>query len=349
MVDRSLVFETERLSVRRSAQPDYFHTDQTNDQWPMDLTSQEIPDSLLDDSFIAAIEAWLIARGQRTSCINGELRKIDVRQLDNLPVTEPQRIVSICPSNTECVAALGCADRLVALDSSSDFPENIRGLPRLGMDLDVDLNQLAKFSPDLVVASLSVPGMEKNVVALKRLGFSVVVLAPKSLDDVFDDMLYLGSILGVKNKAQQEVSNLRDRRSRIKRACSTSRPVRTYLEWWPKPYYAPGQSCWTNDLAELVSAKWIFSDRLGQSVAVNADEIIHADPELILVSWCGVPYHQLKPDKVSQRKGWGGINAIVNGHVYAVDEDLLGRPGPRLLDGALIIAEHCASVRQGLN
>ncbi|MCB1042513.1 MAG: cobalamin-binding protein [Acidobacteria bacterium] len=318
------------------------------DQFPRPLTwtlvSQEVPSEIKSSEFIYGLRAWLTARGIRTSHVNGNPESWDRRYFDRLPPTTPHRIVSICPSNTEIVASFGAAERLIALDASSDFPPSIQGLPRLGMDLDVDVEKILSLDPDLVVASLSVPGMEKNVVKLHKSGVPLVVLAPLSIDEVLQDIMYLGQVCDADAQASATCAQLHLRLERTHDVLCEE-PVRLYLEWWPKPLFTPGRACWTNDLAARAGASLVFGDRAGQSVEVGSNEVIARDPELILVSWCGVPFHKLKTGKVLERDGWHGIHAVRNGHVYAVDEDLLGRPGPRLVAGCEAIHDLCNAVK----
>lgn len=345
MVDRSQVFKTPHWTVTRDSQPDWFRLEEAQLSCRWTLQQQELPQGAYEGDLAQGLDAWLIARGQRHSCVNGHRHSISPRHLDRLPSQTPRRVISICPSNTECIAAIGGGDRLVALDSSSDWPTAIQGLPRLGMDLDVDLDRLQQYEPDLVVASLSVPGMERNVINLLHLGIAVVVLAPTSIDEVFDDMRYLSRILDLQSNAEQAIEPLSRVRNDLAERASGLRPVSTYLEWWPKPLYTPGADCWTHEVAAMAGARWVFQGKVGQSFQVAQKAVIECDPELILVSWCGVPFEKLDPTSVGKREGWQDIAAVKAGHVYAVDEDLLGRPGPRLIEGAACVAQLCDRVR----
>src|SRR5690625_7023938 len=86
------------------------------------------------------------------------------------------RVVSICPSNTEVVAYLGKTDLLVGVDDYSDWPASVLELPKLGPDLSIDMDKVAALKPDIVLASLSVPGMEKNIAALEEKQVPYIIL-----------------------------------------------------------------------------------------------------------------------------------------------------------------------------
>ena len=111
---------------------------------------------------------------------------------DDMNLSIPKRIVSLACSNTEILFALGLGAQVVGVDDWSDFPPQVGGLPRVGPDLGIDMAKVAGLEPDLILASLSVPGMERNIPALERLGVPFLVLDPKSLHDVFGDIERVG-------------------------------------------------------------------------------------------------------------------------------------------------------------
>ena len=117
------------------------------------------------------------------------------------------RLISICPSNTELLAYLGLTDQLVAIDDFSDWPESVSTLPKLGPDLSIDMDKLEALQPDLVLASLSVPGMEKNVAELVKRKITHIVINPQSLEDIAEDLLTVGAACGIEEIAQNVTSN----------------------------------------------------------------------------------------------------------------------------------------------
>ena len=104
------------------------------------------------------------------------------------------RIVSICPSNTEIMAYLDLMDLVVGVDDDSDWPEAVNELPKVGRDLSVDMDAVERLQPDLVLASLSVPGMEKNIEGLKERNLPYVILDPNSLNEIGEDILTVGKL-----------------------------------------------------------------------------------------------------------------------------------------------------------
>src|ERR1700687_3376589 len=117
------------------------------------------------------------------------------------PVPNVRRIVSIAPSTTEILHALGLGRRIVGVDKWSDFPPRVLHLPQVGSDLRVDVDRVTALEPDLVVASLHVPGMEDNLPAFERAGLAYLALGGLGLEGVWEDMRVLGRYLGKLERA----------------------------------------------------------------------------------------------------------------------------------------------------
>jgi iron complex transport system substrate-binding protein len=299
-----------------------------------------------DPDLVHAVKCWLIARGRRTI----DLCDARGRRLAEGAITASElgcsvserpatRLISLAPSNLECIHALGCFDRVVACEDSSDFPEQVAGLERLGPDLGPDLDRVVALEPDLVVASLTVPGMERVVSGLRARDLPVVVLAPRSLADMLDDLARLARLLDVRDRADALVAELREEIAALEReVAAIAEPARVYLEWWPRPMFSPGRDCYSNELIRLAGGVNVFDDRPGASVEITADELLAAAPEVCFVSWCGVAADKLEPRRLIERPGLESLAAAREGRVYALDERFSGRPGPRMLEAARIMA-----------
>ncbi len=155
-----------------------------------------------------------------------------------------KRVVSLACSNTEIICALGAADLLVGVDDHSDYPvEVVNRLPRVGPDLSVDIEKIRALKPDLVVASLTVPGHERSVQALEAAGLPFVAPEPTSLEDVHTDIRSIGAALARNTEAEALSARLRRESSP-----ATRRGAKILVEWWPKPVIAPGARSWVTDL-----------------------------------------------------------------------------------------------------
>jgi iron complex transport system substrate-binding protein len=249
------------------------------------------------------------------------------------------RLVSLCPSNTEIVCALGCGDQLVGVDDWSDHPADVvAGLPRVGTDLRVDMDRVAALRPDLVLASLSVPGMEWNVAQLRERGLPHIVLDPDTLSGTLASIRAAGEALGVPARAERLLSELRERIAAAAARAVDGDPA-LYWEWWPKPLITPGRDSWITEMSRLAGGHNAFGAEPVRSRPVSEAEVLAADPDVVLLCWCGTLQRVQRVEAVTRRPGWQGVTAVRHGRVYALPEGLFGRPGPRLVDGLELLVD----------
>lgn len=242
------------------------------------------------------------------------------------------RVVSLTCSNTEIVCALGRAADLVGVDDYSDYPvEVVAGLPRLGPDLGIDVERVAALEPDLVLASLTVPGHEKVVEALERAGLRYVAPAPESLADVLRDVRDIAALLGVPEAAEPVVAELEAAIAPHPRPPGARPSIA--VEWWPKPVILPGRRSWVHDLILAAGGGHPLEDEAVKSRPLEDGEFAAKAPDAIVLAWCGVELEKYRPDVLYRNPSFADIPAIRHGRVYCVAEAFLGRPGPRLVEG----------------
>ena len=252
------------------------------------------------------------------------------------------RVFSHTCSNTEIVCALGCAQMLVGVDADSDYPpEVVAGLPKTGRDLQLDIEAVRALQPDLVLTSLTVPGHEKVVEALRAAGLQVLVCDPCSLTDVYADICAIAQALGVPERGAALVAEMDAAMPVV--AVQGHRPS-VLVEWWPKPVIAPARHSWVTDLIQRAGGKNPWDEVDAKSVPMEAAQARAAMPDLVVMSWCGVKESNYRSDVVCGREGWDGVPAVKHNRVYVVSEAYLGRPGPRLVEGYRRLREMIAAV-----
>ncbi len=244
------------------------------------------------------------------------------------------RLISICPSNTELLHYLGLTDRLVGVDDFSDWPEEVSSLPKLGPDLNIDMDKLEALKPDLVLASLSVPGMERNVQELRKRKIPNIVLDPQSLEDIMRDLLTVGELTHTSPKADEVASSMREIIHSYKQhaAACTDTPA-LYWEWWPKPIFTPGRVNWLTEISELAGAVNIFSDKDVASYQTEWAEVVKKNPDTICMIWVGVKESKMNPKHVMKREDADKVNAVQDSRIHVLEESLFCRPSPRLIMG----------------
>lgn len=241
------------------------------------------------------------------------------------------RIITHTCSNTEIVCALGRADWLVGVDDHSDYPtEVVEALPRIGPDLDVDVDKMLALEPDLVITSLTVPGHERCLERMEKAGLPLLVTRPHSLADVAADIRDIGEAIDAEAGAAEWVGRFEQV---LNQAPPAGDRVPILVEWWPKPVIVPGRESWVNEMLALAGAVNPWADEPAESLQVDAEMAREAAPQAIIMSWCGVDESKYRPHVVRRREGWEAVPAIANDRIFPVSEAWLGRPGPRLIEG----------------
>ena len=242
----------------------------------------------------------------------------------------PQRIVSLLPSLTETVCALGQCQRLVGVDRYSNFPERVRGLPQVGGGLDPNIEAIAALKPDVVLMASSTPVAAR----LQALGIKVLALEPKSHADVQGVLLTIGQLLEVRDAPRV----WREIEAGVSAAAQSLparvKNVRVYFEVNSAPYAAAENSFIGETLSRL-GAKNIVPASLGPFPKLNPEYVVRADPDLIMIgdqNFIGL----------EGRPGWAGLRAIRQGRVCvfsSAQSDVVVRPSPRMAEAARIMAQ----------
>ncbi len=241
------------------------------------------------------------------------------------------RIVTHTCSNTEIVCALGRGDWLVGVDDHSDHPPNVvASLPKLGPDLDIDINKIIALQPDLVITSLTVPGHERCLARLEAAGLPLLITQPHSLADVAADIRRIGEAIDARSAAVELSGRIR---GLLDQGAPTTEPVPVLVEWWPKPVIVPGAKSWVNEMLILAGGCNPFSEHPAESLEISPEQARQAAPQAIVMSWCGVKEEKYRAHVVARREGWQTIPAVRHQRIIPISEAWLGRPGPRVLEG----------------
>ena len=256
----------------------------------------------------------------------------DDRQQAVLIAKPPQRIVSLLPSLTETVCALGQCHKLVGLDRYSNWPESVRQLPRMGGGLDPSIEAVLAQRPDLVLMATSARGAER----FQALGLTVLVLEPRTHADVQRVLHTVAQVLGV-SKAQSDAVWRQIDAGVLEAAQSLPPQVKgqkIYVEVSPAPYGA-SESSFIGETLTRLGMRNILPASLGPFPKVNPEFVVRAQPDVIMA---GDSSHA----SMVQRPGWAQLKAIQLGKVCAFsseESDMLVRAGPRMAEGARLMVQ----------
>ncbi|NMM89033.1 ABC transporter substrate-binding protein [Rhodococcus sp. SRB_17] len=242
----------------------------------------------------------------------------------------PQRIVSLLPSLTETVCALGQCQRLVGVDRYSNWPDSVEALPKVGGGIDPSIEAIVALRPDVVLAATS----SRAIARLESLGLTVVALEPKTHADVQRVLGKLGQLLAVPDAQQVWRAIDAGVAAAAQSLPSTVRSTRVYYEVSPTPYGAGTTSFIGETLARL-GAQNIVPAQLGPFPKLNPEFVVRANPDLIMVGARGA-------GGMADRPGWQGIRAVREQRICVFDaaqSDVLIRPGPRMAEAARLMAQ----------
>ena len=255
----------------------------------------------------------------------------DDRQVAVTLAKPPQRIVSLLPSLTETVCALGQCQKLVGVDRYSNWPDSIGKLPRMGGGIDPNIESVVALKPDLVLMATSARGAER----LQALGLTVLALEPRSHADVHRVMRIVALALDVPVQESDRVWRHID--AAVNAAAQSipaqARGQRVYFEVSPAPYGA-NESSFIGETLQRLGARNILPASLGPFPKINPEFVVRAQPDIIMVGDSNYA-------DMTTRPGWQNMQAMRAQRVCtfkSAESDVLVRAGPRMAEAARLMA-----------
>ncbi len=251
----------------------------------------------------------------------------------------PKRVVSLAPSLTEMVYALGAGPQLVGVTTVCNYPEAARRLPKIGgmEDGGVDLEKVLSLKPDLVIA---IGLFQSNTVdALRRLGLRVEVVPSQTVEDVFAAAGRLGTLLGREAAAKKLTADLGRRIDRVRKATAAlpkARRPRVFYQVWDQPLMTATRGTLIGRLIDLSGGANVFDDLSGQYVQVSPEAVLERDPQVVLAPTTHAS--RVDPKILAKAPGLAGVTAVRTGRVYVLDGDLVSRAGPRIAEALELVA-----------
>ncbi|HHV18956.1 MAG TPA: cobalamin-binding protein [Thermoanaerobacterales bacterium] len=243
----------------------------------------------------------------------------------------PERIVSLAPSNTEILYALGLEEKIVGVTDYCDYPEAAKNKEKIGGFSEPNIEKIVSVKPDLVVATNM---HQKSVEELEKLNIPSVVLDPKDFDEMFASIEIIGKATGQQDEALTLIKNLKARMENVEDVVAKvkldKRP-KVYYEIWPSPITTSGPGTFVDDIIQRAGGENIAKDAQKAYPQYSQEMIIDKNPDFIIFSHHGSSNQSI--EDVITRQGWENINAIKNKKVFYLDENLVQRATPRLVDG----------------
>ena len=244
---------------------------------------------------------------------------------------EPTRIVSLAPANTEILFALGLGNKVVGVTSYDDYPSQVASITKVGDFAGPNVEAVAGAKPDLILAT---SGVQADVVKkLEDLGATVVVLDPQSLDGVYADIQRVGQITGTSDKADDVTTAMKGQVEAVQRVVATSERTSAFIEIGQNPLFTAGKGTLMDELITLAGGKNVVTQP--GYVSYSAEQLIKANPQ----AYFATKGSSNDPAAIEKRPGFSALSAVKDKRVVILDDSLVSRGGPRIVDGLKAMAE----------
>ncbi|MBN1613954.1 MAG: cobalamin-binding protein [Deltaproteobacteria bacterium] len=242
----------------------------------------------------------------------------------------PERIVSLAPSITETLFALGLDRCIVGVTNYCNYPEGAKGIPRVGGFINLSLERIAALQPDLIIATAD--GNRKETVRqLQNLGFEVYVVNPSNIDEIFISIQGIGRITGRTEASESLVAKLKQRvNTVIQRTARLPKP-RVFFQVGSDPIVTVGSDTFLDELIALAGGVNVGHGQGIKYPRYSIEGVIASAPDIIVVA----PMDKRSKDFHRIKKGWQrwrSIPAVANGRIFRIDPDRVNRSSPRIVD-----------------
>ena len=245
--------------------------------------------------------------------------------------TPPERIVSLAPSLTEILFAVGAGDQVVGVTDFCNYPPEAKDRDKVGgFSADsISVETIVALRPDLVLALTS--AHQTLIETLSGLDVTVVALDPQTVEAVYDSILLVGRLTNHLEGAQATMETMRAQVDKVVETVAQipeEQRLRVYYQIWDEPLMAAGPRTFPGQLVTLAGGTNIFGELSEDYPQISAEEVVARNPEVVM----GPDTHgdKLTPEQIEQRPGWSGIQAVKDKRVYLIDGDMVSRASPRL-------------------
>ncbi len=244
--------------------------------------------------------------------------------------TEPKRIVSLAPADTEIAFALGLGSKVVGVTTYDDYPAEVTSITKVGDFASPNLEAIAAAKPDLVLATSGVQA--EMVTKLEGLGATVVVIDPQNVAGVYADIERVGKITGSSARADELATTMKADVEAVTKAVAGAAPVTAFVEIGQNPLYTVGTGTLIDELVALAGGKNVVTQP--GYVGYSAEQLVASDPQVYLATRGS----SSDPSAITSRAGFDKLAAVKNGRIVILDDNLVSRPGPRFVEGLKQIA-----------
>ncbi len=249
-----------------------------------------------------------------------------------------QRVISMAPHVTELLFAAGGGARIIGAMNYSDYPLKARSIPLIGSNSQIDLERVIALKPDLLIVWQS-GNTARQIAQLQSLGIPVFHSEPRKLETVATSLERFGRLLGTEPQAQLAAARLRAKVAELNKRYGSRPPVAVFYQAWDNPVYTLNGDQIASDAIRLCGGRNVFGALKTIAPQVSVEAVLQLDPEVIV----GGKLYTPQDRGLSIWQPYKGMTAVKRKNLFTLDEELLTRPGPRIVDGA---ASLCARLEE---
>ena len=251
-----------------------------------------------------------------------------------------QRVISMAPHVTELLFAAGGGARIVGAMNYSDYPAAARSIPLVGSNSQIDLERVIAMKPDLLIVWQS-GNTARQIAQLQSLGLPVFHSEPRRLDEVATSLLRFGQLLGTEPAAQAAAARYRAKLAALRARYAQRPPVTVFYQAWDSPLYTLNGEQIASDAIRLCGGTNIFAGLKTIAPQVSVEAVVQQDPEAIV----GGKLYTPQDRGLAIWQPYRGMTAVRRNNLFTLDEELLTRPGPRIVDGAAALCRRLEEAR----
>lgn len=244
---------------------------------------------------------------------------------------EPQRVVSLAPANTEILFAVGAGDRVVGVTTYDDYPAQVADIDKVGDFAGPNIEAVAAANPDVVFVTT---GVQADVITkLEELGAVVIAIDPQTLDSVYENIAEVSLVMNRVDEGEIVIAEMRDVVEDIATRLQGVTPATCFVEIAQNPLFTAGKNTLIDELITLAGGTNVVEAE--GWVPYSVEEVIKADPSVYMATLGSMS----DPAELEKRPGFKDLAAVKAGRVHVLEDNLVSRPGPRIVEGLRIIAQ----------
>ncbi|MGI5998533.1 MAG: ABC transporter substrate-binding protein [Lutispora sp.] len=281
-----------------------------------------------------------------TSCQTGEssdnskeTAKIEIMDIKGKKVVlnkTPERIVSLSPTNTEIVFALGAGEKLVGVTSYCDYPEEAKDIDKIGDFDNPNIELIKKMNPDLVLAGGFL--QEDLMAALEGLSIPVASTEAAGVESIYDSIAMIGKFVGQETKAEELINNIKKDIEEIEiKVMGKEKPKVFYLVW-KEPLFTTGQGTYINEIIQIAGGQNVAAETEGWA-QYSFEELLKQNPDILIAAYHSTDEGMRKED-IMKDELFSKLPCVRDGKIHVMtDDNIVSRPGPRVVEAIREMAE----------